>query len=524
MSEQGAPQPGPPTGVRETVPVGEHADRSQPAPPNAESRPGGDHPTPHVSQPSPPTQPVIPPSRESAGVESAPPSAIATMFDDAVKSIDRWVGGIDVPFDSVGSAAEWWFRPVIDSKTWRSMGWLFVGVIWGPLVFAMTLLVVIVTGVISLTGVGLVLVIPAFAVINGLAAAERGRGSWIAEAIPAPHLKQAGPGLWSRITTRLGDGARWQQVLFAALFLIGGPVLFVLGIYPWTIVVGLIFDSDFDFAFLGVFDADFDPEAFNFIGLIAGVVLAGAAARFTVGVAWLGRAFAESLLGPSGDAELRERVTTLSGQRQQILDAVEIERRRIERNLHDGVQQQLVALGIDIGRAKARVDSDPDGARELLDAARDKVRGSIGELRLIGRGLHPAVLEDRGLDAALSAVVAGAPIPISVQINTSVVLPEDVSATAYYVASEAVANILKHSKARVGSIHLDDDPRSEHAVRLTVHDDGRGGADAARGSGLAGMRARVEAVDGFFDVDSRPGGPTTVVAVLPLDDREQQDR
>lgn len=446
------------------------------------------------------------------------------MFNDAVKSVDRWVDGVDAPFDSVGSAIEWWFRPVIDSKTWRSMGWLFVGVIWGPVMFSIVLTVVIITGVFSITGVGLVLVIPAFAVINGLASAERGRGSWVGEAIPAPRLKQAGPGLWSRITTRLGDGVRWQQVLFAALFVVGGPLLFVLGIYPWTIVFGLIFDSDFDFAFFGVFNADFSPEAFNFIGLIAGVILAGAAARFTVGVAWVGRAFAESLLGPSDEAELRERVTTLSGQRQQILDAVEIERRRIERNLHDGVQQQLVALGIDIGRAKARVENDPDGARELLDAARDKVRGSIGELRLIGRGLHPAVLEDRGLDAALSAVVAGSPIPISVQINTLAVLPEDVAATAYYVASEAVANILKHSKARVGSIHLDDDPRSEQAVRLTVHDDGRGGADPERGSGLAGMRARVEGVDGFFDVDSRPGGPTTVVAVLPLDGPEPMNR
>ena len=142
-------------------------------------------------------------------------------------------------------------------------------------------------------------------------------------------------------------------------------------------------------------------------------------------------------------------MTELSDQRQQILDAVAGERRRIERNLHDGVQQQLVALGIDIGRANARIDSDPEGARQLLEEARDKVRGSIGELRLIGRGLHPAVLEDRGLDAALSAVVANAPIPIAVEITCRATLVEDVASTAYYVANEAVANILKHSHARV---------------------------------------------------------------------------
>lgn len=494
--------------MRETAAVGEQTEQTQPAASTFEAPPEWPHPNAGNNQ--------LPPPQGGQQAESdAAPSAIATMFNDAVKSVDRWVGGIDVPFDSVGSAVEWWFRPIIDSKTWRSMGWLFVGALWGPLLFSIALVVVIVTSVLSITGVGLVLVIPACAVINALASVERARGSWIGDAIPAPELRKPNAGLWSRITVRLGDGARWQQVLFAALFLIGGPLLFVLGVYPWTFVLGLIFDANFDFAFFGVFDADY--EAFSMLGLLAGILLAGGAARLTVGVAWLGRAFAESLLGPSGDVELRERVTTLSGQREQILEAVEGERRRIERNLHDGVQQQLVALGIDIGRAKARVDSDPDGARELLDAARDKVRGSIGELRLIGRGLHPAVLEDRGLDAALSAVVAGSSIPIGVQISTTAVLPDDVAATAYYVASEAVANILKHSNARVGSIHLDDDPRAEHAVRLTVHDDGQGGADIGRGSGLAGMRARVEGVDGFFDVDSRPGGPTTIVAVLPFD-------
>jgi signal transduction histidine kinase len=247
------------------------------------------------------------------------------------------------------------------------------------------------------------------------------------------------------------------------------------------------------------------------------VLLSGGAARITVGVARIGRGFAESLLGPNDTVELQERVSELSNQRQQILVAVEAERRRIERNLHDGVQQQLVALGIDIGRARSRIDSDPEGARELLESAREKVRGSIGELRLIGRGLHPSVLEDRGLDAALSAVVAGSPIPIGVQINTTATLPDDTAATAYYVANEAVANILKHSKARIGSIHLDDDVHIERAVRLTIHDDGTGGADVNRGSGLAGMRARVEGVDGMFDIDSPRGGPTTVVAVLPID-------
>ena len=507
MTDRPDEHPMPAGAVRETRGVGEHADGSHAPPQRFEPPPAWGEPgTPPVGGPADPPQ-----------VASDQPSAIAGMWRDAVKSVDRWVGDLDMPFDSVGSAVEWWFGPIVNAKTWRSMGWLFVGVFWGPLVFSLVLTIVVVTGLLGLTGLGLVFVIPGFAIINGLARIERARASWVGDPIAAPRLAQSGAGLWSRITTRLGDAARWQQILFAGLFVISGPLLFVLGIYPWTIVFGLIFDADFDFALFGIFDADFDPEAFSLLGLLVGVFLAGGAARITTGVAWLGRSFAESLLGPSSDAELRDRVTKLSGQRQQILDAVEVERRRIERNLHDGVQQQLVALGIDIGRAKSRVETDPEGARELLDAARDKVRGSIGELRLIGRGLHPAVLGDRGLDAALSSVVADSPIPISVQITTRAELPDDVAATAYYVASESVANILKHSKARVGSIHLADDPRADRAVRLTVHDDGRGGADVARGSGLAGMQARVEGVDGFFDVDSPLNGPTTIVAVLPLD-------
>ena len=126
------------------------------------------------------------------------------------------------------------------------------------------------------------------------------------------------------------------------------------------------------------------------------------------------------------------------------------------------------------------------------------------------------MLDDRGLDAALSSVVAGSPIPVTVTMTAARDLPDDVATTAYYVASEAVANILKHSKARVASVRIVDEPGPTPAIRITIHDDGCGGADAGRGSGLAGMRARVEGVDGSFRVDSPRGGPTTIVAVIPL--------
>jgi len=202
----------------------------------------------------------------------------------------------------------------------------------------------------------------------------------------------------------------------------------------------------------------------------------------------------------------------LSSQRSEILDAVASERRRIERNLHDGVQQQLVAIGLDLGMAEQQIERDPARAKELIGNARSKVQGSIGELRQLGRGLHPAILEDRGIDAALSAVVSGSSIPISVQVDPGLELSTDVSETVYFVANEAIANVLKHANARVASVHV---TKVAANVRATIHDDGVGGVDATRGTGIAGIRARVNAVDGTLSISSPPGGPTTLIAEIP---------
>ena len=451
---------------------------------------------------SAPSGTPVPPAPQPAGqADSTPPRDLQSL----IAAADQWISAAGLPFDSLRTGIEWWYRPFVEAKTWVALGWLFVGAVWGALAFAAVVVTATLVFALSLGLVGLLLVVPAFALVNALATLERRRAGWVGDPIEPPHLAQAGKGALSPLITRLGDAARWRQVLFFVVFGIAGPFFFALASAPWGFLVGNVFGSEFD--------------AFNPSGLFLAALFAGIAPRVTVGVAWVAHSFIAALLGPTDSAELRERVTELSGQRQQILDAVAEERRRIERNLHDGVQQQLVALGIDIGRASSRLESDPEGARELLDDARSKVRGSIGELRLIGRGLHPAVLEDRGLDAALSAVVASSPIPIRVDVTSQVALPEDVASTTYYVASEAVANILKHAQARVASIRLDDDRLDDgrQAVRLTVHDDGCGGADISRGSGLAGIRARVEGVDGVFRIASPPGGPTTLVVVVPIE-------
>jgi len=430
------------------------------------------------------------------GAPTGPPA-------DAARRPPVQPAGFTWPFESVADAAEWWYRPLIESRSWLALAHLFVFAVWGPVMFAVAAVATAIVVGLSFIGVGLLLVVPLFALFDAFCRVERHRAEWIGPPIAARALDADGGGYWGRTRGRLADATRWRQVGFVAASCVVGPVLFAVAALPWSIV--------FQFAFGGVgwFGAGLG-------GLVIAALLVGAAPRATIAVANVAHAYVSWFLGPDENARLAGRVEELATQRQQILDAVDGERRRIERNLHDGVQQQLVALGIDVARARARIDDDPDAARALLDEARDKVRAAVGELRLIGRGLHPAVLDDRGLDAALSSVVADSPIPISVSMTVERRLPDDVATTAYYVVSEAVANILKHSHARVGSVRVDDVAGPPRAIRVTIHDDGRGGADSSRGSGLAGMRARVEGVDGSFRVASPPGGPTTIVAVIPL--------
>ncbi len=412
-----------------------------------------------------------------------------------------------LPFDDPKEAAIWWYGPLAERQTWINVGYLFTGLLLGPIWFALVVVMLAVSLPLVLVAVGIPLLVLAFAVIDKVAELERRRAEWIGPPIPPRQLATTSGGWVRKLTTRLSDPARWRQAAYLLTLLVAGPVFYFLGAFPLNVVAQVLFGDSVWGAGIGLG------------GLIVAAVFAGAVSRVAAFAVRLVHSYVAFFLGPDRTEELEARVETLSGQRQDILDAVSAERRRIERNLHDGVQQQLVALGIDIGRASARVEDDPDGAKQLLDAARDKVRGAVGELRAIGRGLHPAVLDDRGLDAALSAVVSGAPIPIEVTVEEVSAVSTDVAETAYYVANEAVANVLKHSKARVASIRVAAVRTATGAevLRLVVHDDGRGGATLdGGGTGLAGMAARVRAMDGTFALDSPSGGPTTLRVDIPL--------
>jgi signal transduction histidine kinase len=248
---------------------------------------------------------------------------------------------------------------------------------------------------------------------------------------------------------------------------------------------------------------------------VAGLVLAPVAASVSQGMMALHRAVVAGLLCDSERQVLERRVETLEGSRKAVLDVEATELRRIERDLHDGAQQRLVMLTIDLSLAAERIDSDPAAARALVVEAQDQARLALAELRDLVRGIAPAILLDRGLVPALSAIAGRCPVPTVVEstLPAGERLPDATERAAYFVVAEAIANVAKHASAGRCEIRC----RSE-AGRLVVEvwDDGAGGARAIPGGGLAGLAGRVEALDGSLTVESPAGGPTLVHAEMPL--------
>ena len=242
-----------------------------------------------------------------------------------------------------------------------------------------------------------------------------------------------------------------------------------------------------------------------------GVLLVLAAPQLARGFASMDAGLARWLLSPPSD--LAARVAELEVSRERVVDAAGAERRRIERDLHDGAQQRLVALAMELGRAKARFADDVEAARLLVDQAHAQAKEALTELRNLVRGVHPPVLTDRGLDAALSGLAALSPVPVDVQVDVPVRPKAAVEAVAYFVVAEALMNVAKHSRAQHATVVVEGHgyPGTLHVV---ISDDGIGGADA-QGAGLAGLADRVSGVDGTLSVESPSGGPTVISAVLP---------
>ena len=254
--------------------------------------------------------------------------------------------------------------------------------------------------------------------------------------------------------------------------------------------------------------AHLSPGVFLTLAGIGGLF---AAPWVTIGVRALDANVARALLGPSRAEELEHRVEHLTQTRAGVVDAADAERRRLERDLHDGTQQRLVSLAMNLGMARAQA-STAEEAQQAITEAHEEAKAALAELRDLIRGLHPAVLEDRGLDAALSGIAARMPIPVRLTVDLPRRPPPVIEAVAYFMVSEGLANIAKHAEASQAEVFVQ---RAGDRLHVIISDDGVGGADPARGTGLAGLARRASSVDGTFEIASPPGGPTLLTVDLP---------
>nr|WP_262412962.1 sensor histidine kinase [Streptomyces acidipaludis] len=233
------------------------------------------------------------------------------------------------------------------------------------------------------------------------------------------------------------------------------------------------------------------------------------------GMATVDRAMVRGLLQPSSELEMR--IAELESDRGVVVDTAAADLRRIERDLHDGAQARLVALAMGLGLAKEKLLEDPEAAAQMVGEAHGEVKLALQELRDLARGIHPAILTDRGLDAALSSVASRCTVPVAVSVDLRARPAEAIEGIAYFTVSELLQNVSKHSRAQRAWVDL---WRADERLMIQVRDDGQGGADTSSGSGLAGLAERLGSVDGLFVVSSPPGGPTVVTAELPWRDRD----
>ncbi len=220
--------------------------------------------------------------------------------------------------------------------------------------------------------------------------------------------------------------------------------------------------------------------------------------------------FAELVADAVANADAREQ---LAASRARIVEVEDAERRRLERNLHDGAQQRLVALALDLRSVEGSIDENPAAAKRLLAYAREELGQALEELRELARGIHPGILNTRGLGCALASLAARAPVPVQVTALPRERLPEPVEAAAYYLVSEALTNVAKHARATEVVVSV---TRTADNAQVEIRDDGVGGAALSNGSGLRGLADRVEALGGTLEVSSHPEDGTRLLALIPL--------
>ena len=425
-------------------------------------------------------------------------------------------------------------RGPFEMRTWKETIHLLLNMPIGIATFT-----IVVTGFtlgfgLLITLIGIPILIAMLYVSRGMGWFERTRAKVLLDVdVPRPYRPDPTSDRWWRVpVSRLTDPATWTEIVYHLLLLPIGALTFTVAFTFWVLGGSLLFLPVYAWALpepVHAFDSwvkvtlDARPNL-NLVGggngwvidtpiEYAALVLIGAAILLLTpwvvrGLATANRYLVHGLLG----SDVFARVQTLTDSRAAAVDLAAEDRRRIELDLHDGVQQRLVSLAMDLGRAKEKLDTDPNRAKELVNEAHEEAKRAITEVRDVARGIHPAVLTDRGLDAALSALAARSSVPVEVRVDVTERPPASAEAAAYFVVSEALANLAKHASATRANITV---RRSGDRLTVQVQDDGVGGAALVEGSGLAGLRDRVGALDGELHLLSPEGGPTVLMVEIP---------
>ncbi|MEU5662940.1 sensor histidine kinase [Streptomyces longwoodensis] len=415
-------------------------------------------------------------------------------------------------------------RAPFEGRSWREFAYVLTSLPISVALFTYAVTMVALGAGLLVTFLGVPVLAAALAGCRGFGTLERARARGLLRmevAEPEP-LRPRGRGLFAWMGAVLKSGTSWRHLLYAVLQLPWSTFSFVVAVnfwvYGWALLTyplwfwvfpmyggqgGLQLYGDAQHSVY--LDNPFEIAVTAAVGLL-----------FTLATPWIVRALTtvdrlmvHGLLGPS---KLASRVVELESDRGVVVDTAAADLRRIERDLHDGAQARLVNLAMDLGLAKEKLREDPQEAARMVDEAHGEVKTALQELRDLARGIHPAVLTDRGLDAALSSVASRCTVPVRVEVDLAERPAPAIEGIAYFTVSELLQNVSKHSGARGASVEV---WRAGDRLMVQVVDDGAGGADAAKGSGLAGLAGRLDAVDGILVVDSPAGGPTRVTAELP---------
>jgi signal transduction histidine kinase len=410
----------------------------------------------------------------------------------------------------------------IHSSTWYANAAIVVGLFVGVAGFAVIFSIASAGLTVLLAGVGVLLIAVVIEGSRLVARIERRRAFLGDPTRPPAHPYRPLRGrLRDILRAEFADESRWRDVLYVAVNLPLSVIEFLVIATAWTATISLLTMPIWYDAVQGASLPDFLGFAGGHdtpvivVRTIVGAALLPVAASLSQLVITLHRGVVAGLLCTSESRELRRQVETLRESRSAVLDVEASELHRIERDLHDGAQQRLVMLSIDLGLASERIDTDPAAARQLIVDGQAQARQALAELRDLVRGIAPSILLDRGLRAALDSIAVRGAVPTVVvsDLAQGERLPAVTERAAYFVVTEALANVAKHSRAARCEVRC---RRAGSRLIVEVWDDGAGGAHVEPGGGLAGLESRIAGVDGTLSVSSPAGGPTLVRAEIPV--------